>query len=133
MIGIKSGLMNKIVNLRIRVKIIIFPGLSVGGAESIRLKLENTKFAIIIAKIIINRSNEIAIEKNSIPNISGIHEKISPNVNELIILPSNIAFKEIGLVTILSKVLLIDSQGKTNGPMEVDVRKSTIAIKPEIK
>jgi hypothetical protein len=126
--------MNNIVNLSRRVKIIIFPGISVGGEESIKLKLENTKAATIIAKIIINKPiTEKVSEKNNIASISGMHENINPNVNELIILPSKIAFKEIGQVITLSKVFLIVSHGKTNGPIEVDVRKSTIVISPEIK
>jgi hypothetical protein len=130
----KRGLMNNIVNLRRRVKTIIFPGKSVGGEESIKLKLENTKAATIIAEIIINKPiNERVIEKNKIPSINGMNEKINPNINEPNILPNKIAFKETGQVINLSKVFRIVSHGKTNGPMEVDVRKSTIAISPEIK
>ena len=55
LIGIKSGLMNNNGNLMKICRIIVFPGLLVGGAEIIRLKLENTKSVRIIANIIRNK------------------------------------------------------------------------------
>jgi len=47
--GIKSGLINNIGNLMRICKTIVLPGLVVGGADIIRLKLENTKPVRIIA------------------------------------------------------------------------------------
>ena len=47
--------------------------------------------------------------------------------------PSNIVLIEIGQVINLSKFLLIVSHGNTIGPMEVDVKKITIAISPDTK
>lgn len=51
-IGIKSGLIKSRGNLINICKIIVFPGFLVGGAEIIKLKLENTKAAMIIPVII---------------------------------------------------------------------------------
>ena len=127
------GLKNNIVNLSKRVKIIIFPGVSVGGDDRIRLKLEKTKAPMNIAMRIINKFIFIWIEKNKIPKIRGTNEKINPNKNELNILPNNIVFIEIGQVISRSNVFRIVSQGKTNGPIDVAVKKRTIAISPEIK
>lgn len=50
-IGIKSGVINSSGNLIRICKIMVFPGVLAGGAEIIRLKLENTKAAMIIAVI----------------------------------------------------------------------------------
>ena len=128
-----NGLKNNIVNLSRRVKIIMFPGISVGGADKIRLKLEKTKAARKIAVRIISKFIFIWIEKNKIPKIRGIKVKINPNKNELNILPNNIVFMETGQVIKRSNVFRIVSQGKTNGPIDVAVKKRTIAISPEIK
>ena len=49
--GIKSGLINNSGNLIRICKIIVFPGDLDAGAEIIRLKLEKTKAAMIIAAI----------------------------------------------------------------------------------
>ena len=51
-IGINRGLINNNGNLMKICKIIVFPGFLVGGAEIIKLKIEKTKAAIIIAAII---------------------------------------------------------------------------------
>lgn len=114
-------------------KIIVFPGFLVGGAEIIKLKLENTKAEIIIAAIV--RITLIAklLERNIIPKINGIDEKIIPYMNELQILPISIVLIEIGQVVKRSKVPRIVSQGNIIGPNEVEVKKRTIAIIPEIR
>jgi len=53
-------------------------------------------------------------------------------MNELHIFPNNIVLIDTGHVINLSKVFLIVSQGKTIGPIEVEVKKIIIAIKPDI-
>ena len=110
----------------------IFPGISVGGADKIRLKLEKTKAARNIAKSIMRKLIVICIEKNIIPKTRGTREKITPNKKELNILPNNIVFNETGQVIKRSNVFRIVSHGKTNGPIDVAVKKITIAINPEI-
>lgn len=54
-------------------------------------------------------------------------------MNELQILPISIVLIEIGQVIKRSNVPRIVSQGKIMGPIDVEVKKITIAIIPEIK
>jgi len=131
--GINRGLMNINGNLIRIVKTIVFPGVSVEGTESIRLKQAKAKPAITIPAIIIIILIVSSVERKIIPIIRGIEEKIIPYINVLHILPTKIVFIDIGHVTNLSNVLLIVSQGKTMGPIEVEVKNVIIAIKPEIK
>ena len=127
--GMKSGLMNISGNLIRIVKIIVLAGISVGGTDNIKEKLENANAAIIIPKKIINRF--VCNWNKKTPRINGTVENIQPKANELHKFPNNIVFTEIGHVINLSRVICLVSQGKTTGPMEVEVKKSTIAISPE--
>jgi len=54
-------------------------------------------------------------------------------MNELHMFPNKIVLIEIGQVISLSKFLLIVSQGNTIGPIEVEVKKTTIPISPDNK
>jgi hypothetical protein len=128
----KRGVRIKIGNLTNIVKIMVLAGVSVGGTESIRLKLENAKAPTMIPKIIIIILIEIHSPKKIIPNNKGTIENIQPKMNELQIFPNRIVLIEIGQAINLSRVLDRVSQGKTTGPIEVDVINKTIAIKPDI-
>jgi hypothetical protein len=77
-IGMNRGLINTNGNLIRMVKTIVFPGVSVEGTESIRLKHANAKPAIIIPMMIMMRFIENSDDKNIIPKIRGIEEKIIP-------------------------------------------------------
>jgi hypothetical protein len=125
--------MNNSGNLMRICSIIVFPGLLVGGVEIIRLKLENTSAVIIIATNISRKLKTNWLENMNIPIIKGIDEKIIPYINELQRLPNNIVLIEIGQVTKRSRVPRIVSHGKIIGPIDVEVRKRTIAINPEIR
>ncbi len=129
--GINRGLMNIIGNLTKIVKIIVLAGISVGGTERINEKLENASAAMIIPKAI--KRKFIWISKNKItPRIKGMVEKTQPKTSELHKFPTKIVFIEIGHVINLSRVICLVSHGNTTGPIEVEVRKSTMAIRPEI-
>jgi hypothetical protein len=132
-IGINNGLMNINGNFIRIVKTIVFPGVSVEGTESIRLKHAKAKPATTIPVIIKTKFIVSSVERKIIPIIRGIEEKIIPYKKVLQTLPNKMVFIEIGHVINLSNVLLIVSQGKTIGPIEVDVKKVIIAINPEIK
>jgi len=127
LIGINKGLINTNGNLIRMVKTIVFPGVSVEGTESIRLKHAKDKPAMTIPVIMRIIFIEISVDKKIIPNIRGIEEKIIPYIKVLQTLPIRIVFIEIGHVINLSNVLLIVSQGKTIGPIEVEVKKVIIS------
>ncbi len=57
--GMKSGLIKSNGNLIKTVRIIVLDGVSVGGAESIRLNEENAKAATKTPSIIIKIFNEV--------------------------------------------------------------------------
>ncbi len=73
------------------------------------------------------------LDKKTTPKIKGIDENNKPYINEPQILPTNIVLIEIGQVIKRSNVPRIVSHGKIIGPNEVDVKKRTIAIIPEIR
>ena len=73
------------------------------------------------------------LDRNTIPKINGIDENNKPYINEPQILPTNIVLIETGQVVNLSKVPRIVSHGKIIGPNDVEVKKRTIAIIPEIR
>jgi len=111
--------------------IIIFDGLSVGGAESNKPKDEKQKAAnsvpIIRYKLTIFNPNRI-IPVNKIK----VDTK-RPNKKEAMTSPKIIAQGAIGVETNLSKVLIRVSQGAIIGPIAAEVKKSPIASKPGIK
>jgi len=130
--GINKGLTKINGNLISIVKIIVEAGVSVGGTESIKLKEENEKAANKIPGTKINKFISFHKSKNIIPNIKGTVEKIHPKRKELHTFPSRIVRMEIGQVIKRSRVFCLVSHGKTTGPIEVEVRKSTIVIRPEM-
>ena len=73
------------------------------------------------------------LDRNITPRIKGIEENNKPYINEPQILPINIVLIETGHVIKRSKVPRIVSHGKIIGPNEVEVKKRTIAIIPEIR
>ena len=73
------------------------------------------------------------LDRNITPKTKGIDENNKPYINEPQILPTNIVLIETGQVVNLSKVPRIVSHGKMIGPREVEVKKRTIAIIPEIR
>jgi hypothetical protein len=114
------------------VKIIVFAGISVGGTDNIKLKLENDKAATIIPIMMINIFIEGWIDKKIIPNTRGINENITPNIEDPQTLPNKTVFIEIGQVINRSSVCCLVSHGNTTGPIDVDVKNKTMAINPEI-
>jgi len=131
-IGINNGLIKINGNLTIIVNIIVLAGVSVGGTDRIRLKLENAKAAMIIPIMMINMFKDDHNPKMIIPKTIGIIENIQPKKKELHTLPSKIVFIEIGHAINRSKVFCRVSHGNTTGPIEVEVKNKTIAISPEI-
>lgn len=131
--GMKSGLIKSNGNFIKTVRIIVLDGVSVGGAESIRLNEENAKAATKIPSIIIKIFNETHNPKINIPKINGTIEKIQPKIKELQIFPNRIVFIEIGQAINLSRVLILVSHGNTTGPIEVAVKNRVIAISPDIR
>jgi hypothetical protein len=132
-IGINKGLMNIKGNLINMVKIIVEAGVSVGGAERIKLKEENEKAANSIPGIIISKLRFFQKSKKAIPNIKGIIQNRDPKINELQTFPRSMVLIEIGQVISRSRVFCLVSHGNTTGPIDVEVKNKTIAIKPEIK
>ena len=114
------------------VKIIVEAGVSVGGTESIKLNEENENAANKIPGIRISKFIPFHNSKKMIPNNKGTVENIHPKRKELHTLPRRIVLIEIGQVIRRSRVFCLVSHGKTTGPMDVEVRKSTIVISPEI-
>jgi len=129
--GMKRGLRNNKGNLINMVNIIVLAGVSVGGTDSMRLKLENAKEASIIPRMIIKMFIEYHIPKKIIPSINGTNEKIKPKMKELQILPKRIVLIEIGQAINLSNVFARVSHGNTTGPIEVEVMNKTMAINPD--
>ena len=115
------------------VRIIVFAGVSVGGAESIRLKEEKAKAATNTPSKIIKIFKEIHKPKINIPKSNGTIDKIQPKISELQIFPIKIVFIEIGHAISLSRVLILVSHGNTTGPIEVAVKNRVIAISPDIR
>lgn len=115
------------------VKIIVFAGVSVGGTDNIKLKLENDKAATIIPITTINMFMEGWMDKKTIPNTRGTEENSTPNIEDPQILPNKTVLIEMGHVINLSSVFCLVSHGNTTGPMEVDVKNKTIVINPETK
>jgi hypothetical protein len=113
------------------VNIIVFAGISVGGTDRIREKLEKVNAAIIIPGIIIQGFIDPHIPKIEVPRISGTREKTPPKIRELQIFPSKMVLIVIGQAINLSSVFCLVSQGNTMGPIDVAVRKITIEVKPE--
>jgi hypothetical protein len=114
------------------VKIIVEAGVSVGGTESIRLKEEKENAANNIPGIKIKRFIPFHSSKKIIPKSKGTVEKMQPKRKELHTFPIKIVLMEMGHVIKRSRVFCRVSQGNTTGPIDVEVRKRTIAIKPEI-
>ena len=131
-IGMNKGLMNIKGNLIRIVKIIVEAGVSVGGTERIRLKEEKENAANKIPGIKIKRFNPFHNSKKMTPKSKGTVEKIQPKRNELHTFPSKMVLIEMGHVIKRSSVFCLVSQGNTTGPIDVEVRKRTIAINPEI-
>ena len=128
---IKIPLINIKGNLIKFDNIIIFDGLSVGGAEINKPRDEkqkaDNKVPIIRDKFIIFKPNRI-IPINKIK----LDMKI-PNRKEAVISPKIIAHKAIGAEISLSKVLIRVSQGAIIGEIAEEVKKSPMANKPGIK
>jgi len=77
-IWLNKGLMNTKGNLIRIVNTIVFPGVSVDGTESKRLKQEKANPAKIIPIITIIKLIESGIDRNNIPIIKGTEVKIIP-------------------------------------------------------
>jgi hypothetical protein len=131
-IGVNNGLINIKGNLINMVRIIVEAGVSVGGTERIRLKEENENAANNIPGIIMSKLRLFHNSKKAIPNIKGTVQNKHPKINELKIFPRSMVLIETGQVINRSSVFCLVSQGNTTGPIEVEVKKRTIAIKPEI-
>ena len=100
--------------------------------ERIKLNEENENAANIIPGIKINKLKDFDSSKKIMPNNRGTVENIHPKMNELQTFPRSIVLIETGQVINRSSVFCLVSQGNTTGPIEVAVKKSTIAIKPEM-
>jgi hypothetical protein len=120
-------------NLIDKVKIIILPGLSVGGTERIILKQANEKAPRMIPAMIIAKLRLFHNEKINIPRNNGGNEKIIPNMKEPQTSPKRIVLIDIGHVIKRSKVFWRVSQGKTTGPIDAAVKNNTIAMRPDVK
>ncbi len=111
--------------------IIIFDGLSVGGAEISTPNDEKQKDAkivpIISFKPIILIPSKIILTKKTNDVIK------RPNKKEAVISPRIIAHMAIGAETNLSKVIIRVSHGAITGPIDVAVTKSAILSRPGIK
>jgi len=122
----------KIIGNLIKVdSIIIFDGLSVGGAEISNPKDEKQKAARIVPasrlKLIILVPSKIMLAKKMKKVIK------RPNKREAIMSPKIIAHIVIGAETNLSKVLIRVSHGAIMGPIDETVTKSAIPNKLGIK
>jgi len=130
-IGIKTPLINIRGSLIKFDSIIIFDGLSVGGAEINKPSDEKQKEANNVPTI---RYKFTISSPNRIIPINKIKLDIKrPNREEAIISPKIIAHKAIGAETNLSKVLIRVSQGIITGEIAEEVKKIPIANKPGIK
>ena len=132
LMGVNNGLINIKGNLISMVRIMVEAGVSVGGTERIRLKEENENAANNIPGIIISTLRFFHNSKKTMPNINGTVQNRHPKINELQTFPRSIVLIETGQVINRSSVFCLVSHGNTTGPIEVEVRKRTIAIKPDI-
>jgi hypothetical protein len=114
------------------VKIIVEAGVSVGGTESIRLKDENEKAANNKPGIKSKMFILFHSPRKIMPSMSGTVENTHPKRKELQTFPRRIVLIEMGQVIKRSRVFCRVSQGKTTGPMDVDVKNNTIVISPDI-
>jgi len=131
LIGTNTPLIKIKGNLTMLDIIIIFDGLSVGGAEITSPSDEKQKAASIVPTIKLKLI--ISIPSMTIPakRIKKVIKR--PNKSEAIISPKIMAHIVIGVETNLSKVLIRVSHGATTGPIDVTVTKSAIPNKPGIK
>ena len=130
-IGMKIPLIKINGNLIKVDSIIIFDGLSVGGAEISSPIDEKQKAAKIVPairlKLIISAPSRTMLTKK----IKKVIKR--PNEREAIISPRIIAHKAIGAETNLSKVLILVSHGAIIGPIDETVTKSVIPSRLGIK
>ena len=91
MIGMNKGLMNNNGNLINIVRIMVDAGVSVGGAERIKLKDENENAANNIPGININKFIVFHNSKKIIPRMRGTRENKHPNMKELHTFPRRMA------------------------------------------
>ncbi len=118
----------KIIGNLIKVdSIIIFDGLSVGGAEITSPKEEKQKAARIVPMIRLKLTISIPSKIMLAKKINKVIKR--PNEKEAIISPKMIAHKAIGAETSLSNVLIRVSHGAIIGPMDETVTKSVIPNK----
>ena len=131
LIGMNIPLIKIIGNLIKVDNIIMFEGLSVGGAEISNPKEEKQKAAKIVPairlKLIISIPSKIMLPKK----IKKVIKR--PNESEAIISPRMIAHTAIGAEISLSNVRIRVSHGAIIGPMEETVTKRVIPIKLGIK
>ena len=118
-------------NLIIVDNIIMFEGLSVGGAEMSSPKDEKQKAARIVPMIKLKLIMFVPSKMAPAKRIKKVMK--SPNRREAITSPRMIAHMAIGAETSLSKVLILVSHGAIMGPMEETVTKSVIPSKLGIK
>jgi hypothetical protein len=111
--------------------IIMFEGLSVGGAEISSPREEKQKAAKIVPtirlKLIISIPNRMMLTKKIIEVMK------RPNKRDAVISPKMTAHNAIGVETNLSNVLIRVSQGAITGPIDETVKKSAIPNNPGIK
>ena len=131
LIGVNIPLMKIKGNLIKVDNIIIFDGLSVGGAEINNPKDEKQKAAksvpTIRLKLIIPIPSKMILTKR----IKKVMKR--PNKREAVISPKMMAHTAIGAETSLSNVLIRVSQGAIIGPIEETVTKSVIPNRLGIK
>lgn len=131
LIGVNIPLMKIKGNLIKVDNIIIFDGLSVGGAEINSPKDEKQKAAksvpTIRLKLIIPIPSKMILTKR----IKKVMKR--PNKREAVISPKMMAHTAIGAETSLSNVLIRVSQGAIIGPIEETVTKSVIPNRLGIK
>ena len=130
--GTKSGLMKIKGNLTAKVRIIVLEGISDGGTDKIKEKLEKASEATRIPGMMIQGRIVPHDLPMDAPRMSGTKAKILPKALELQMFPNKTVLIDTGQVRSRSSVLSRVSQGKTTGPIEVAVRNEIIAIKPEI-
>jgi len=111
--------------------IIMFEGLSVGGAEISSPKEEKQKAAKIVPTIRLKLI--ISIPNKTMPTEKTKEVIKRPNKKEAVISPKIIAHNVIGVETNLSNVLIRVSQGAITGPIDETVKKSAIPNNPGIK
>ena len=100
--------------------------------DRMMLKDANEKLATMMAKMRMTQLTVAHKEKRRMPRNNGKMEKIKPKTKEPQISPSRMVLIEMGQVINRSSVFCRVSHGKTTGPMEAAVKKSTIAKSPEM-